>query len=84
MLNDDDTGLIKKAAVLMDTSGRNMANLPDLFTKYGENKFAFGSHSPILDHVTGLLRIEALRENEADEQVKELLRYGNAKMMLDI
>ena len=83
-LSDDDAGLIKRAAVLMDTSGRNMANLPDLLIQYGKTRFAFGSHSPILDHLTGLLRIESLWENEADEQVKELLRSGNAKMMLDV
>jgi hypothetical protein len=46
--------------------------------------FAFGIHSPILDYITGLLRIEALRENEADFNTKELLRSGNARRMLGV
>jgi uncharacterized protein len=45
---------------------------------------AFGTHSPILDYLTGLLRIESLREDEADQKTKELLRSGNAKRFLRI
>ena len=47
-------------------------------------KFAFGTHSPILDYLTGLLRIESLRPSEADASVIELLRSGNAKRILGI
>lgn len=83
-LNEDDAATLKKADVLLDTSGRLVANLPDLLKTYGQEKFAFGTHSPILDYLSGMLRVEALRPNEADEKVKELLRSGNIKRMLGI
>lgn len=83
-LADDETALLKNADLLMDTSGRAMSNLGTLLKKYGTNKFAFGTHSPILDYVTGRLRIESLRDSEADEKIKELLRSGNAKRILGI
>jgi len=51
---------------------------------YGNDKFAFGTHAPIHDYLTGLLRIEAMRESEADHQVKEMLRSGNAKRFLKL
>lgn len=83
-LNDGDTALIKKASVIMDTSGRSLTNLGEQLLRFGKDKFAFGTHSPILDELTGLLRIECLRENEADEATKELLRSGNAKRFFGI
>jgi hypothetical protein len=81
-LSGEDTELVRKAEILMDTSGRNIINLGELLMKYGKNKFCFGTHSPILDYCTGLLRIEALRNSEADENTKELLRSGNLKSIL--
>lgn len=83
-LNDEDTALMKKASVMMDTSGRALTNLGGQLLRFGKDKFAFGTHSPILDDLTGLLRIESLRENEADETTKELIRSGNAKRFLGI
>jgi predicted TIM-barrel fold metal-dependent hydrolase len=83
-LSPEETALLRSANVLMDTSGRNIIQLGKLIQLYGEEKFAFGSHAPILDDLTGLLRIESLRENEADERVKTRLRSGNAKAMLRI
>ena len=83
-LNYDETTLLKNADVLLDTSGRSIKNLGALLKKFGNNKFAFGTHSPILDYVTGRLRIESLRESEADEKTKELIRYGNAIRLLGI
>jgi hypothetical protein len=83
-LNEDDTQLLKNSQVLIDTSGRILADLGDLLKKFGKDKFAFGTHSPILDYLCGMLRIESLRPNEADEATKELLRSGNAKKMLGI
>lgn len=83
-LDDEDTAIIKKAEVIMDTSGRSLTNLGEMLLRLGNQKFAFGTHSPILDALTGLLRIESLRENEADETTKELLRSGNAKRILGI
>jgi predicted TIM-barrel fold metal-dependent hydrolase len=83
-LTDDETVLLQSADVLMDTSGRAISNLGIMLKKHGNNKFAFGTHSPILDYVTGRLRIESLRESEADEKTKELLRSGNAMRILGI
>jgi hypothetical protein len=83
-LDDNDLGLIKNAEVVMDTSGRETSKLSELMKRFGNNKFAFGTHSPILDYTTGQLRIEALRESEADEVTKELLRSGNAKRILGL
>jgi predicted TIM-barrel fold metal-dependent hydrolase len=83
-LNKGDEEIFKKANVLMDTSGRTLNSIPDLLKTQGKERFAFGTHSPILDYLTGLLRIESLRESEADEATKELLRSGNAKRFLGI
>lgn len=78
-LNSDDKALLKKTSFLMDTSGRSIDNLGEMIATYGKEKFSFGTHSPILDNITGLLRIESLTSAEANDQVKEDLRYGNAK-----
>ena len=78
-LNPEDMALLKKTSFLMDTSGRALSNLGELIAAYGKEKFSFGTHSPILDNKTGLLRIETLTSAEANDQVKEDLRYGNAK-----
>jgi hypothetical protein len=83
-LNDDEFEVIRKADVLFDTSGRSMSDLPELILKFGKEKFAFGSHAPILDYLSGHLRIEYMNDSEADEAVKELLRSGNARRMLGI
>lgn len=82
--NEEDKELLKKTNMLFDTSGRGISNLGGLLKTYGNDKFAFGTHSPILDYFTGLLRIESLRVNEADEATKDLLRSGNAKRILGI
>jgi predicted TIM-barrel fold metal-dependent hydrolase len=82
--NDEDIELFKNAELIFDTSGRNIYNLSELINKFGKEIFAFGSHSPILDYLTGLLRIESLRKSEADEATKELLKSGNARRMLGI
>ena len=84
-LNDEEMELIKKADILFDTSGRAIRGdntLSELLKKYGTDRFAYGSHSPILDYLSGRLRIESLSEAEADEVTKELLRSGNAKRIL--
>ncbi len=83
-LEKEDTELVKKADVLIDSSGRAMADWPGLLAKYGKEKFCFGTQAPILDYFTGLLRIESLRDSEADEATKELLRSGNIKKMLGL
>ena len=83
-LGKEDADVLKKANVLMDTSGRALANPGELLKIYGSDKFAFGTHAPIHDYLTGLLRIESMRESEADHQVKEMLRSGNAKRFLKL
>lgn len=83
-LSEEDMNLFRHADLLMDTSGRALANWSDLLTRFGKEKFCFGTHAPLLDYCSGLLRIESLRENEADESTKELLRSGNLRKMLDI
>jgi uncharacterized protein len=83
-LDDRDLDLIKKSDVLIDTSGRSLSNPGEILKKFGSDKFSFGTHSPILDYVTGLLRIESLRPSEADEQTKEKIRSGNAIRQLGI
>lgn len=81
-LTSEEMSLIKNADVLIDTSGRTITNMSDFLKLYGTNKFAFGTHSPILDYLTGQLRIESLTTTEADEATKELLRSGNAKRFM--
>ena len=76
--------LLKKANILFDTSGRSVNALPELLKRFGADKFAMGTHSPILDYLTGLLRIESLRGEEASETEKDLMRSGNAKRILGI
>lgn len=83
-LTADDMKLIKGADILFDTSGRSITNLSEYMGTFGEDKFAFGTHSPILDYLTSQLRIESLRENEADEKTKERVRSGNARRVLGI
>jgi uncharacterized protein len=83
-LGDEDRELFKKADIVFDTSGRNISNLGELLKTYGKDKFAFGTHSPILDYLTGMLRIESLREEEADEKTRVLLRSGNAKRIIGL
>lgn len=83
-LSAEETSRFQKTDVLLDTSGRALTNLSSLLDKYGKDKFAFGTHAPILDYLTGLLRIESMRDNEADGKTKELLRAGNAKKFLGL
>jgi hypothetical protein len=86
-LSKEDTELIKRTNVVFDTSGRAIMGddmLSILLGRFGSEKFAFGSHSPILDYLTGLLRIESMNGSEADEGKKELLRSGNARRIIGI
>jgi uncharacterized protein len=83
-VEDADNELLKNTDLLIDTSGRSLTNLGEMIKKLGREKFAFGTHSPVLDYLTGLLRIESLRENEADAATKELIRSGNAKRIFGL
>jgi hypothetical protein len=79
-----DAELLKSTDLLIDTSGRSLSNPGEMIKRFGKDKFAFGTHSPVLDYLTGLLRIESLRPDEADEATKELIRSGNVKRLLGI
>lgn len=81
-LDAEDLALIREADVLMDTSGRAMNALPALMDIFGEDKFCFGTHTPLFDDITGLLRIVTLREEEANEVVMRGLRYYNIERLL--
>lgn len=83
-LDDDDSALFRKSEVVMDSSGRNILYPGKLLKDYGGEKLCFGTHSPILDYFTGLLRIESLRDEEADASTKELIRSGNLKRLLEL
>lgn len=83
-LSNEETALLQSVKFVMDTSGRNIIDLGELLKIYGNDKFAFGTHSPILDYRTGLLRIESLRDNEANEKTKEQLRALNIQQFLNI
>jgi uncharacterized protein len=83
-LKEDDQKLLKNTEILIDTSGRMIFDLSELMNQFGKNKFAFGTHSPIFDYLSGLLRIESQREDKVDEATKELIRSGNAKVFLGI
>lgn len=83
-MSDEEAGVMRKAEVLLDTSGRAISSMKDYLDKFGKERFAFGTHSPILDYLTGLLRIESLREDEGGEKTKELLRSGNARRFLSL
>lgn len=83
-LSDEELGIMKKADVIFDTSGRSMSDMPDLIKKFGKEKFAFGTHAPILDYLSGRFRIEYMNDSEADEATKEMLRSGNAMRILGI
>src|SRR5690606_4209935 len=76
--------IFRKTDLIMDTSGRNILQLGEMLHLFGKQKFAFGSHAPLLDHYTGLIRVESLREEEANEATKERLRSGNIKRFLDL
>jgi predicted TIM-barrel fold metal-dependent hydrolase len=86
-LNEEDLKLFRKADILFDTSGREISGenkLSAIVERFGKDKFAFGTHSPILDYLTSRLRIESMKAAEADEETKELIRSGNAKRILGI
>jgi uncharacterized protein len=83
-VSTEETELVKKTNLLFDTSGRILVNFGEFIKIYGKDKFALGSHAPILDYLGGLLRIESLRVNEADETTKQLFRSGNAKRILGL
>lgn len=83
-LAEQEVENLRRTNLVMDTSGRNIVHLGQMIKTFGKEKFAFGSHAPLLDHYSGLLRVESLREDEADNATKSLLRAGNIRRLLDL
>lgn len=83
-VSKEDAEVLKNSNTVFDTSGRALKILSEYFDLVGKEKFAFGTHSPIFDYLTALLRVESLRDSEADEATKELIRSGNARRILGI
>ncbi|MGX5816713.1 amidohydrolase family protein [Chitinophaga lutea] len=81
-LPEADEATLKQAQVLFDTSGRHIMHFANVYKRFGKDKFAFGTHFPVLDYYTGLLRIDSLRPDEADAADIEAFRSGNARRML--
>jgi len=77
-LSDEHHAILNNVDFLLDTSGRSLSNMPEIMRLYGTEKIAMGSHSPILDSLTGMLRILSLSEAEASERAKQLMLSGNA------
>src|SRR5690606_41432034 len=69
-LQEQEMEAVRKTNLVMDTSGRNIIQLGQMLKTFGREKFAFGSHAPLLDLYSGLLRVESIRENEADVAIK--------------
>jgi predicted TIM-barrel fold metal-dependent hydrolase len=84
LTDQSDINILKQKNILIDTSGRSLVKMKPLIDTYGIDHFAFGTHSPIFDYLTSMLRIETLRDNEVTANEKELLRSGNAKKFLNL
>jgi len=80
-LSPEEEALVKQPNILMDTSGRHIGHFANFCKRFGAERFAFGSHFPVFDYYTGLLRIESLRPDEGD---KALFRYKNAQRFLGL
>jgi predicted TIM-barrel fold metal-dependent hydrolase len=83
-LSEEDENTISNGQVLMDTSGRYVTHFANYVKRFRKNRFAFGTHFPVLDYYTGLLRIESLRKEEATEEDRELFRHLNARQFLKL
>lgn len=81
-LTQDEKQLLKNADFLFDTSGRSITAPWQLIKDFGKERLAFGTHAPIADYLTGLLRIESMRPDEAGPIEKDLIRSGNIKKFL--
>jgi len=81
-LSPEEEALVKSSNILFDTSGRHIVNFANVFKRFGKDRFAFGTHFPVLDYYTGLLRIESLRKEEATEADKAMFCSGNVSRFL--
>ena len=83
-LTDEEISLVRNTDTLIDTSGKRIDILESWLEVLGTDSFCFGTHTPVLDYCTGLLRIESLTASEANEVTKEKLRSGNIRNLLSI
>lgn len=83
-LNADEKALLKRTDFMFDTSGRSIDVVRNFLQEYGKDRFAFGTQAPILDYLSGMLRVEYLNADEVTPAEKEMLRSGNAKRFLGI
>jgi len=83
-LSDKEKNRIKQTDLLVDSSGRAMTHMKEFIDVFSTDKIALGSHAPVLDYLTGMLRIESLRDEEATDVQKEKMRSGNIRRMLGI
>ncbi len=83
-LTADDIALLKQSNVLMDTSGRMLNHFKSWLDRYGAGKFAFGSHAPLLDYISGRLRFELLEPGEISAQDLSKIQSENAAKMLGL
>lgn len=71
--------LLMNSNILFDTSGRHIAHFDNFYKRVGAHRVAFGSHYPVLDYLTGLLRIESSQAADKDG-----FRYRNARSFLHL
>lgn len=83
-LNEKEKKIVQQTDLLIDSSGRAMTHMAEFVKLFGVDKLAYGTHAPFLDYLTGMLRIESLRDEEATAAEKEKMRSGNIKRMLGL
>jgi len=83
-LTNEERAVLNKTNYMFDTSGRSIDVVRDFLKNFGKDRFAFGTHAPILDYLSGMLRIEYLNNDEVTAEEKEMLRSGNARKLLKI
>src|SRR5690625_422148 len=83
-LNEEDQELLKKVKVLVDTSGRLPGWPVELLKNLGSGKFCFGTHAPLLDYASGLIRVESLDGGEVSREEKEGIRTENIRRLFGI
>lgn len=83
-LNAEERAVLMKSDYMFDTSGRSIDVVRNFLKDFGKDRFAFGTHAPILDYLAGMLRVEYLNADEVTAAEKEMLRSGNAKRFLKL
>jgi len=87
---EESINILKKAEIVFDTvrgsgvpvTGPNGYSIVQTLQKYGKEKVAFGTAAPFMDYCSPFIRIEVMKADEADEEIKQLLWSGNALRIL--